>query len=34
MAWNPEDFGGLQSTQLIYEDFWKPDIFLFNSAEK
>ncbi|ELU01557.1 hypothetical protein CAPTEDRAFT_224098 [Capitella teleta] len=34
LAWKPEDYGGLSETRIPMQDIWKPDIHLFNNADR
>ncbi|XP_061172033.1 acetylcholine receptor subunit alpha-like 1 isoform X2 [Saccostrea echinata] len=33
LIWNPQDFGGINMTQIPSTDLWKPDIVLYNNAD-
>lgn len=33
MAWDPDNFGGLNYTHFPSEDLWRPDIILYNNAD-
>ncbi|ESO00768.1 hypothetical protein HELRODRAFT_192409 [Helobdella robusta] len=32
LAWNPHEYGGLESIRLAWDKVWTPDILLYNSA--
>ncbi|XP_048732388.1 acetylcholine receptor subunit alpha-like 1 isoform X2 [Ostrea edulis] len=33
LVWDPQDFGGIDMTQIPSSDLWKPDIVLYNNAD-
>ncbi|CAG0893984.1 unnamed protein product [Darwinula stevensoni] len=34
LRWNPDEYGGIRQTVILYESAWVPDIILYNSASE